>query len=144
MIPTQDIWMPRDENRDTPLDQPRQQIGQSRCTSIRPDGGKTTLNDVMGVLANPRRRAVFYYLQEHEVASVAELAHHLAEQTAEGPTQGVEDYQVEQITLSLLHNTLPKLADSQFIEYDPTSRTVRYTQPPELLDTVLRFLARFE
>lgn len=135
--------MPSEENRDASMDHPSQHGGKAK-RATRPDGGTTAINDVLGVLANPRRRIIFYYLQEHEVASVEELARYIAAQTVEAPNQEVEEHHVERITLDLVHNTLPKLTESQFIEYDPTSRTVRYSQPPELLEAVLRFLTRFE
>lgn len=143
MVPILCIWMPSKENDDAPMDHPRQSIGKTN-RATRPDGGKTTIEDVLEVLATPRRRAIFYYLQEHEIASVEDLAQHIAKQTAESSNREVEVHQVERVTLDLVHNTLPKLAESQFIEYDPSSRTVRYSQPPELLEAVLRFLTRFE
>lgn len=110
----------------------------------RPDGGTVSIDDVLRVLADPRSRAICYYLQEHEVATVEELAEHIAAQEVNQRGQVEERTQVERIKLDLLHNTLPKIRDSHFIEYDARSQTVRYSQPPELLEAVLRFLARID
>lgn len=46
----------------------------------RPDGGTASIDEVLRVLADPRSRAIRYYLQEHEVATVEELAEHIAAQ----------------------------------------------------------------
>lgn len=110
----------------------------------RPDGGASSLDEILRILGNRRRRALFYYLQEHEVATVDEVAAHLAAQEPETPAgEGNVDHG-ERIKLELVHTALPKLAASHFIDYDSRSGTVRYVDPPEHLQLILRVLARFE
>lgn len=142
--PIQGIRMPSEDDGVSSGVHPREHGGTAKHRSTISDGGKVAIDDVLGILANANRRAVFYYLREHEVASVEELAHHIAAQCEASTSEESRDSEVEHVTLDLVHNTLPKLADSQFIEYDSRSQTVRYSQPPALLEAVLRFLARFE
>jgi hypothetical protein len=106
--------------------------------------GITTLEEVFRCLRKRRRRFVLYYLQDEEVATVHELAQEIAAWENEIPREQVDDDQQERIAVSLSHTHLPQLADSLFVEYDRRSNTVRYTEPPALLDEVLQLLKRLE
>lgn len=108
------------------------------------NGGITTLGQVLESLAHPTRRFILYYLQAHEMATVDELVHEVAAWEMELPPDEVPADHRERVATKLTHTHLPKLADSLFIEYDSRSRTVRYSDPPVLLDTVLGLLAHLE
>lgn len=111
---------------------------------VKPDGGEPSLDEVLKTLADSRRRVLLYYLQDHEVTTVDELTRHIVAQEAETPAEKGSNVQRERIEVELVHTDLPQLRNSNFIEYDSRSRTVRYSQPPEHIQKVLWLLARFE
>lgn len=108
------------------------------------DGGVTTLEAIFGCLLDPRRRFVLYYLQDHETTTVDELARQVAAWETGVPLEEVDADRHRRIVTELVHTHLPKLAEALFIEYDHRSGSVRYTEPPALLDEVLRLLAQLE
>lgn len=109
-----------------------------------PIAGIATLDEVLQALSHPRRRSILYYLQDCEVATVDELAEQIvAWETDSWPGKIAEDRR-ERVASDLIHNHLPKLADTQFVEYDPRSLTVAYTDPPLLLEQTLRLLAHLD
>lgn len=81
---------------------------------------------------------------QSQVATIEELARQVVAWEADIPAPEVATEQSERVASELVHTHLPKLAEATFIEYDPRSRTVRYTEPPALLDTVLKLLAELE
>lgn len=108
------------------------------------DGGTITVDEVLECLVDSRRRVILYYLQDNPVADLDELSTHiLAREDEIQPTNIPPDRQ-QQVQAQLVHRHLPKLASARLIEFDQRSRTVRYRHPPQLLDTILRFLARLE
>ena len=108
------------------------------------DGGRTTLEVALDCLRHPRRRFVLYYLRDERTTTVTELARHVAARESGDPPTAVEEERCEHVRATLVHNHRPKLADDVFIEYDPRTETVTYTDPPALLDELLRLVARFE
>jgi hypothetical protein len=67
-------------------------------------------------------QAVFQYFEQQslETATVADLAAYVSDQHG-------SDEDETTIAISLHHATLPKLADAGLIEYDPRSKTARYS-----------------
>lgn len=118
--------------------------GQPSGEPLEANEGVTTLEVIFESLTSPRRRFVLYYLRDHEIATVEELARHIVAWEENVHPDEVGSDRRERVETQLLHTHLPKLADATFVEYDPRSRTVRYTEPPALLDTVLELLARLE
>lgn len=116
------------------------------CGTQRPesDGGKSPVDGILKSLAHPTRRFVLYYLQDHEIATRDELAREAAARRSDTSPDGVSAEEVARMKTSLTHNHLPELAAIHLIEYDPRSETVRYSDPPVLLEMVLRLLAQFE
>ena len=112
--------------------------------SRRADGGVFTLEAVLSCLTSPRRRSLLYYLQEHETATVDELARQMVARETEQPPEDVPPEQYERALLMLHHHHLPALADALFVDYDPRSKTVRYSNPPAALDAFLRLAAEIE
>lgn len=115
-----------------------------RGVRLETNGGIATLSEVLNALAHPRRRIALYYLQTHQRATVDELARQIVAWELEGSPDDVPADARERVMTELVHIHLPQLADSLFVEYDPRSQMVMYTEPPALLETVLEVLAQFE
>ncbi|WP_224268911.1 DUF7344 domain-containing protein [Haloprofundus salinisoli] len=79
--------------------------------------GPMLLNSV-GVLAHPVRRNVLSYLTADEVLNRTELSERLA---ADREVAGDD---ADRLELMLHHSHLPKLADEQFVDYEPRSGDV--------------------
>lgn len=122
----------------------------SRCNkggserALASDGGMSSLGEVLEALTHPTRRRLLYYLQDTEVATVEELAREVAAAETDAPPDAIPADQAERVAADLTHNHLPKLTAARFVEYDSRSRTVRYTHPPDLLETVLRLIRNLE
>ncbi|WP_138007580.1 DUF7344 domain-containing protein [Halalkalirubrum salinum] len=83
------------------------------------------IDKLLHVLADPHCRTTLSYLQHSSdsVVSVQDL-------TDEISTDGHGD--TTQLRIKLHHSTLPRLADTGVLEYDPTDHTVRYHGHPQL------------
>lgn len=91
-------------------------------------------------LAAPERRRILWYLQEHETATVTEIADLLAGWQAADTAAITGPDTHEQIEISLVHRHLPQLAEIGFVQYDATEGSVTAEQLPgwvaDVLDTV--------
>lgn len=87
-------------------------------------------DEVLGALADERRRLVIRYLSNDAAGtvSVRELAEHVASRTDE-PSRDV--------MINLQHAVLPLLAERNLVEYDPESGVVQYRSDP-LVEEVLQ------
>lgn len=112
--------------------------------AVAANGGIPSLGEIFDCLTSSRRRITLYYLQENEIVDVDELVTQIAMKEAKIPSDEVSADRRDRIETQLVHTHLPKLADVQCIEYDRRSATVRYTQPPSLLDKALRLLSQLE
>lgn len=90
-------------------------------------------DELLTILADPKRRAVQRYLQEPpgDVATVGMLADELDEHDHGGA--GVTE-------VSLVHSALPKLDRAGVVAFDERSMTVRYRATPEV-EQLLRCIA---
>lgn len=113
-------------------------------TELIPNGGVSTLDDALAVLANPKRRIVLYYLQEHEFATVEDLSCQVAAWETGAEPDEVPSDAFERATAELVHTHLPKMAIALFIEFDDRSLIVRYTEPSLILDNVLRVVKKLD
>lgn len=111
---------------------------------LQPNGGLPTLEDLFKSFASPRRRFVLYYLRDHEIATVEELARQIVARDASVPPDEVPSDRREHVETQLVHADLPKLAAATFVEYDNRSKTVRYAHPPALLESALDMLEKLE
>jgi DNA-binding transcriptional ArsR family regulator len=108
------------------------------------DGGVISVDEVLQCLSNPVRRHILYYCRENEVTNLTELAQHIVALDDDvGPEETADD-SLERCKVNLVHNHLPKLMDTNALEYDRRSKTIRYDDPPRLFDWLLRALARIE
>lgn len=89
-------------------------------------------------LSAQRRRYVLYELRANEMCNLETLTTTVAAQTRDVPLDAVDPEDVESTRAQLLHADIPLLADAGFVEYDPRSETLRYSDPPPLLDTFLQ------
>lgn len=104
------------------------------------EGKHLPREDIFDVLSNRRRRYVLHYLKQrndHEKATLPELANHVAawEQGIDVSQVGYDDRKSVQTSLYQLH--LPKLSDSNLIEYDKRAGEVRGTEFIEDVDFYL-------
>ena len=90
-----------------------------------------SLDAILDILANPRRRALLEYLWEQpgNVGTVEEATRHIllkeSRKVGEQPSH-------DAIQSSLLHHQLPKMADSGLVEYDVRNQTIRYHENKRL------------
>ncbi|ELZ24386.1 hypothetical protein C477_01170 [Haloterrigena salina JCM 13891] len=114
------------------------------------DGGRQKdreqrkLEGILHVLLDERRRYILYFLQEHEVSELDELATHVTAMEQETDPDAVRSERVKRVRISLVHADLPRLEDSRLVEFDRRSKAVRYSRPPELLARMLRLCANFD
>lgn len=106
----------------------------------RPTAGKTTIESIMRVLAHPTRRFLLYYLRDEDVASVGDLATAIGAVQLDVPRTDIPDDHLERVKRELLHNHLPKLQQANFLEYDSRTKTIRFANPPKVLDKFLDLL----
>lgn len=83
------------------------------------------IDELLRVLADPHCRNTLSYLQNasNSVVSIQDLANEISKEDHGGTTQ---------LSIKLHHSTLPRLADTGVLEYDPTDHTVRYHGHPKL------------
>lgn len=98
---------------------------------LRPDGGWSSLDAVLGVLANQRRRYAIYYLQDQTTATLQEVADQVAAWEHESE-QAVESIPNDRMYADFYHRHLPMLSDANVIDYDPREELVRYDCPKQL------------
>lgn len=108
------------------------------------DIGRQKLERIFEVLTSQRRRYILYEIQDSEVSDIDSLANTVIAMEKEISPDEVDHGDVEDVRVQLMHSDIPKLADAGFIEYDPRSEAVRYSDPPTLLDTFLRLCANVD
>lgn len=77
------------------------------------------VDDVLCALADEYRRVVVRYLvyDADGVASYREIAEHVASQNDSSPMD---------VRINLEHTTLPILAETDLVEYDPETEVIQY------------------
>ena len=103
-----------------------------------------SLDAMLDILANPRRRLLLEYLRDvpEQTCSFEEVTKYIIKQIA---VRNGEQPNHDTIQIDLQHHHLPKLADAGIIEYDVRSQTIRYRQNDRLealADQVRSFEAR--
>lgn len=91
------------------------------CQQNTTKSGKT--NDLYRLLADPYRRATLSYFRnsESDIAEVSDIADSIS-----------DDGKEEQVRIRLHHQALPRLDDTEFLDYDARSKTVRYREAPDV------------
>lgn len=88
--------------------------------------GNLSNEQVLGLLGHEHRHAIITYFDRKttESASFDDLTEYIV---SLDPNRGERPAERrKQVTIGLLHNHLPKLADAGVLEYDQRSETVRY------------------
>jgi hypothetical protein len=110
------------------------------------DGGKPELDVVLGALSTRRARYVCYYLNVDDVGEIDDT--YLAREVASWET-GVEPSRVStervnRVRRELQEETLPGLVNAGFVTYDKQVGTVRYSDPREAFERLLRVCQSIE
>lgn len=97
-------------------------------------------NRLFNILADRRRRYVLQRLQTaDQPISLEELVADISAWEETPPPKTTLTDKVDEVTVSLQHCHLPKLADAGLIEYDRTAENVAYTDHPQVEALVDRF-----
>lgn len=81
---------------------------------------------VVGLLRHEQRRAIITYFDQETTdrASFDDLVEYIVSSDSKKGTTSAEHH--KRVTIGLLHNHLPRLADAGVLEYDQRSETIRY------------------
>lgn len=105
----------------------------------RADDGRLPSDQLFHLLANRRRRAVLYYLREHdETVSMRDLAERIAAWEHGTTIRTLGSSERQRVYISLYQNHLPKLDDHGVIEYDQSRGTVERTERADQLDRYIQ------
>lgn len=117
--------------------------GQQGGRSIS-DGGRNPIDRILLALSEPRCRYLLYYLDDRGDAYIEEVARFIAAcERGCDPSESSEDH-VEQVKRDLYHVHLPKLAESNIIDYDRRSRAMCFQNPPPNLSSFLGLASTVE
>lgn len=98
-----------------------------------------TVDSVLDLLSERRRRYALYYLDNQNMpVQIEELAEGVARMEAQ--TDGGAEVAADSpcsVIIELQHQTLPKAAEVEFIEYDPEEGVVRLTGNPPKFEAIL-------
>lgn len=96
----------------------------------------TSVNEVLTLLHERRRRYMLYYLSEREgPVRVSELVDAVAEMESE--ESPIPDERFDRVEVALTHNHLPEVKSAEFVEYDREERVVRLTDEPPTFNAIL-------
>ena len=96
----------------------------------------TTVDDVLTLLHERRRRYMLYYLSEQDgPVRVSELVDAVTQMEAESTP--IPNGTFDRIELALTHKHLPEAKTAEFVEYDPEEKVVRLTDEPPTFNAIL-------
>jgi len=96
-------------------------------------------DEVFEILSSQRRRMVLYYLRTHdEAATVNELAEQIAAWENEIDIEELTSQQRKRVYVSLYQTHLPKLAETNIVDYDVDEGSVRLTEQAGEIDGFLK------
>lgn len=102
------------------------------------DAEMLTPDGIFELLSNHRRRMVLYYLRrERGTIGVNELAEQIASLENDVPVEELTSQQRKRVYVSLYQTHLPKMAESNAIEYDKDAGTVRLSDRGNDIDAYL-------
>lgn len=113
---------------------------RQRITSI---SGDLSTEQVMSLLQHEHRRAIVTYFEQATTgrASVDDLVDYLISLDSKRNEAELLERR-QRVTIGLLHNHLPRLADASVLEYDQRSKTVCYRDRPTVTATCRRTSTR--
>lgn len=93
---------------------------------------------VLELLQEERRRYALYYLDNHETPiPVEELSREVAKMESESHSEEVAEERLSKFKINLEHNDLPKASEAEFIEYDTDESVVRLTDEPPTFEAIV-------
>lgn len=93
---------------------------------------------VLDLLNEQRRRYALYYLTEQDgPVPIEEVVEAVTEMESNPNQISSPGKKFREVEISLAHNHLPKVDETDFIEYDPEKGEVRLTDNPTEFDTIL-------
>lgn len=102
------------------------------------DSEPLSSDEVFEILSNHRRRMVLYYLRQNgEFLTVNELAEKIAATENEVPVDELTSQQRKRVYVSLYQTHLPKMAQTNVIDYDEDEGVVRLTDRSNSVDRYL-------
>lgn len=97
-----------------------------------------SLDEVFKLFTRERRRFALYYLEERRgPVTVEELAATIGDWETDSGRGEVPDDRFENVLLELKHEHLPKVAEVEFIEFDPDEGIVTMSGSPAEFDVIL-------
>lgn len=116
-------------------------ILQPRTGDVPDRSHSAAVDSLFTALAHDRRRSILGVLKTHHddasnrgPLAVEDLAEAVGNRETEHSKSNPSDEELTQITLSLQHQHLPKLADTGLVTYDRAQQTVDYNGHPSLKD----------
>lgn len=129
---------PPDEQGDRPADCRATDTGMAADVSISP-------SVLFGVLADARQRRILYYLVENGGTWTLEaIGKHLAAWENETTVEPTTEEMQNRVTAGMHHADVPKLEDYGFIEYDPETGRMTYTEQTEEIVPLLELAEQLE
>lgn len=103
------------------------------------------LSEIFGLLSKERRRYALYYLEQADgPVHVDELTEKVSEWESDPPEPAIPEGEYEETILTLKHSHLPKAAEAEYIDYDPTSGFVEISGSPPEFKAVLHVAEAIE
>lgn len=89
-----------------------------------PEPKRTDLDTVFELLSRPRCRYAMYYFLKNQHTNAEKLSRQITAWEEEISVQEVTEEKKRPVTMSLIHNHLPRLAEHDIIEFDHRSGDV--------------------
>ena len=112
------------------MDESRERGRRGRSIDELSDPAQSVPPDrVLSAVANRRRRAVLYSLKNASGGTLEydTLVDRVADRTREGDEEGVSEERRQRLQIAIHHSHLPKLEESQLVEYETDTGHVRFT-----------------
>lgn len=106
--------------------------------------GRHSLDAVFEALRYRRQRYALYYLQETEICGIDDLTDRITAWERTEAADEPEETLRKEIKAALHHHHLPRLDDAGLVEYDERTCTVRFREPPVVLERLLSVAADVE
>lgn len=120
-----------DIDRPNPYMEPRGTMSSSDSAALNSD-------QIFEILSSQRRRMVLYYLRRHGgSATMSELADQIAAWENDTEIDEMTSQQRKRVYVSLYQTHLPKLADTNLVDYDADEGDVRLTDRATEMDAFL-------
>lgn len=102
------------------------------------DSAALNSDQTFEILSSQRRRMVLYYLRKHDgSATMSELADQIAAWENDTEIDELTSQQRKRVYVSLYQTHLPKLADTDLVDYDADKGDVRLTDRATEMDAFL-------